>query len=83
MRIVSIEKIKLNKPTRVYDIGVRDSKHEYALSNGVVSGNSWSHPADALRYMVVSCYHRVKPKGMAEKGRTTSLPKNVVDGLAF
>jgi len=45
--------------------------------------NEFSHPADAIRYMVVACYHRIKPKGMAEKGRTTSLSKNVVDGLAF
>jgi len=45
--------------------------------------NEFSHPADAIRYMIVSCYHRIKPKGMAEKGRTTSLSRNVVDGLAF
>ena len=44
--------------------------------------DEWSHPADAIRYMVVAIYHRIKPKGRpttAVKRRTT----NVVDGMAM
>ena len=47
--------------------------------------NEWSHPADAIRYLVVACYHKIKPKGSAlnkgviKKRKST----NVVDGIAL
>ena len=44
--------------------------------------DEWSHPADAIRYMVVAIYHRIKPKGRP----TTAVKKcttNVVDGMAM
>ena len=47
--------------------------------------NEWSHPADAIRYMVVAAYRHIRPKGSAvnrglvTKAKTT----NVVDGVAL
>ncbi len=45
--------------------------------------DTWSHPADAIRYMVVAIYNRLRPKGrpkvLGKKKRTT----NVVDGMAM
>ena len=43
--------------------------------------DEWSHPADAIRYMVVAIYHRLKPKGVADVKRRKR--SNVVDGMAM
>ncbi len=44
--------------------------------------NEWSHPADAIRYMVVAIYHRIKPKGRPKKMKQKKIT-NVVDGMAL
>ena len=46
--------------------------------------NEWSHAADAIRYMVVSVFHKIKPKGTAESKGLMKRRKvtNVVDGMA-
>jgi len=45
--------------------------------------NEFSHPADAIRYMVVASYHRIKPKGQPYATRKSHKLNNVVDGLAL
>jgi len=45
--------------------------------------DEWSHPADAIRYMVVAIYHRLKPRGKAKVMKQRSRPTNVVDGMAL
>ena len=47
--------------------------------------NEWSHPADAIRYMVMAAYRHIKPKGSAKnRGLVTTKKKsNVVDGVAM
>ena len=47
--------------------------------------NEYSHPADAIRYMVISVYHKIKSpekrvKEIVKKGKVKS---NVVDGMAI
>ena len=80
--VLKHEILELKEPVKVYDIGVNDVKHQYTLSNGVVVSNSWSHPADAIRYMVVAAYHKIKPKGSVKVDKKRKV-SNVVDGLAL
>jgi len=45
--------------------------------------NEWSHPADAIRYMVVAAYHKIRPKGRVDEAVMKRKLTNVVDGLAL
>ena len=84
---MQIETIELEKPVEVYDIGVDSEEHLYTLDNGVLVSNSWSNPADAIRYVAMSRgsggsvdYERVDGRGDGRSGKVRS---NVVDGLAL
>jgi hypothetical protein len=45
--------------------------------------NEWSHAADAIRYMVVSVFHKIKPKGTTKQSAKKRRTSNVVDGIAM
>ena len=45
--------------------------------------DEFSHAADAVRYMVIAAWHKIKPRGMARDGGTRRKVTNVVDGLAI
>lgn len=45
--------------------------------------DEWSHPADAIRYMVVAIFSKLGVRGTAKKLPTKKKRTNVVDGLAL
>jgi len=45
--------------------------------------DTWSHPADAIRYMVVAVYHKFKPRGRPKKLGDRERTTNIVDGMAL
>jgi len=74
------------KKTRYLQLCMEEYSKEWDDRLGVFKDkplhNEISHPADAIRYMVVSVYNKIKPKGTATKGKKKT-QSNVIDGMAI
>ncbi len=74
------------KNTKYLQLGMENYSKEWDERLGVFKDkpkhDEWSHPADAIRYMVISCYHRIRPKGSIPKSKNRKV-SNVVDGIAM
>jgi hypothetical protein len=77
------------KKTKYLMLGMENYTKEWDDRLGVFKDkplhNEWSHPADAIRYMVMATYHKIKPKGSAISHGVVKKRKstNVIDGLAL
>ena len=75
------------KNTKYLQLAMENYSREWDDRLGVFKDkplhDEWSHPADAIRYMVVSAYHRIKPKGKLLQSEARRPRSNVVDGIAL